>query len=844
MQLNGDFDLVAARDLVDYLDALGVSDLYCSPVLQAAPASSHGYDVVDHSKINVEIGGEAAFEQLAAALAAQGMHATIDVVPNHMAIDGRANRWWWDVLENGPSSVYSDYFDIDWLGDPERSGHTVLVPVLGDRYGRVLERGEVVIEREGGSFVVHYHEHELPLSPRTYDAILAPGIEFHEALGELASEFRSLPHSGSTARQARHERKELLKDQLAVICDRDPTVAEGIESRLEKLRSDPDALDAVLRRQNYRLAYWRVAREELDYRRFFNIETLVGLRVEDDEVFSAIHSKTLSMVHKGWVNGLRVDHIDGLRDPQGYLQRLRRLAPTVYLAAEKILGEHERIPRDWPLDGTTGYDFVARINNLFVDPEGEPGLTGCYNRLTGEHPDYRQVEWAAKHQIMTDELAPELERLTRTLLAVCDAHRTQRDRTRAELRSALAEILACFPVYRTYLQPDRPVADTDERNVWAAVAAAQQRQPGIDSDLLQFVGELLLLQWPGSAETEFALAFPQLSAPVMAKGAEDTAFYRYHRLASLNEVGGDPGVIGRPVEDFYDWCAQIQDRWPQTMLALDTHDTKRSADVRARINLLSEMPEAWEAAATSWLEATDRFAPGDAPDLNIRYLFLQTLVGTWPIETERLETYMAKAVREAKVHTSWSDPDEAYEADLRQFIRASLSDTAFIRLLEHFLDEQRITELGRRVSLSQLALQLTCPGVPDIYQGSEAWDNRLVDPDNRRPVDHAAIRREWGPKAHLIAEVLGHRRLDAGAYKGFSSLTVSGPEADRVVAFARSGVVAVVPRHLVRHRSWQDTVVQLPPGKWTSLLSGASHPQGSVAVDELLADQPVAVLSG
>lgn len=802
--------------------------------------------MVDHSKVNVEIGGEPALEQLVGTLASRGIHATVDVVPNHMAIDGRANRWWWDVLENGPSSLYSDYFDIDWLGDPERTGHTVLVPVLGDRYGRVLERGEIVIEREGGSFVVHYYEHELPLSPRTYDAILDSVPDPDGVLRELASEFQGLPHADSTdrrARQARHERKELLKDRLAVQCEGEPRVAESIESHLEKLRSDPDTLDALLRRQNYRMAYWRVAREELDYRRFFNIETLVGLRVEDDEVFSAIHAKTLSLVHKGWVDGLRVDHIDGLRDPEGYVQRLRRVTPSVYLAAEKILGEHERIPRDWPIDGTTGYDFMARINNLFVDPDGEAGLTGCYNRLTGEHPDYRHVEWMAKHQIMTDELAPELDRLTRTLLAVCDAHRTQRDRTRIELRSALAEILACFPVYRTYVQPDRPVAGTDERAVWAAVAGAQQRQPAIDPDLLEFIGELLLLRWPGSAETEFALAFPQLSAPVMAKGAEDTAFYRYHRLVSLNEVGGDPAVLGRPAEDFYDWCAEIQDRWPETMLALDTHDSKRSADVRARINLLSEMPEEWEAAATSWLEVTDQFASRDTPDLNIRYLFLQTLVGTWPIETERLVSYMEKAAREAKVRTSWAEPNQAYESGLGQFIRQSLNDKPFVRLLEQFLDDQDIVDLGRRASLSQLALQLTCPGVPDIYQGSETWNNRLVDPDNRGPVDYTCIHSEWGPKVQLISQVLRHRRHESGAYRGFTPLAVSGPEADRVIAVGRSGVVSVVPRHLARHRSWQGTTVQLPPGKWTSVLSGTTHSGGTLGVGELLDAHPVAVLS-
>jgi (1->4)-alpha-D-glucan 1-alpha-D-glucosylmutase len=815
---------------VPYLAELGISDLYVSPILQAAVGSLHGYDVVDHSRVNPELGD---LSGLTDALVAHDLNLTIDVVPNHMAIDGRANRWWWDVMENGPSSRFSRYFDIDWEGEPERTGHRVLVPILGERYGRTLERGELKVVRNGGSFDVEYHDHEMPVSPRTYDAILDAA-----GLPELAEEFRALPPATATEPVAgleRHDRKEWLKEKLRILGQSDAEAAVAIDLALRKLNSDPAQLDALLRRQNYRLVYWRVGREELDYRRFFNIDSLVGLRVEDDEVFAAVHETTARLVDAGTVDGLRIDHVDGLLDPEGYLHRVRRMAPGAYVVVEKILVGEEALPPSWPVQGTTGYDFIYRVNNLLVAPEGQDDLTGCYSRLTGEPTDYFQVEWEAKHQIMRDDLAPELARLTRLLLAVCDEHWSQRDRTRSELRVALAELIASFPTYRTYVHPDRAVTEPDRERISAAVAAAQQRQREVDADLFDFIGDVLLLRWTGPAETSFALAFPQVSSPVMAKGAEDTAFYRFLRLVSLNEVGGNPATVGRPIGEFYEWCAGIEEHWPHTMLALDTHDTKRSADVRARINLLSEMPDAWEAEATSWLELTDHHAGRDGPDLNMRYLFLQTLVGAWPIENGRLIPYMEKAAREAKVHTSWADPNPAYEDALRAFVEHSLDDPRFRQMVETFLRERRFTELGQVSSLAQTALQLTCPGVPDIYQGAEEWNNRLVDPDNRQPVDFAAIRHQPGPKTRLIQAVLHHRRAHADAYSGFEALS------EQVIAFARSGVAVVVPRHTARSDSWLKARVSLPHGTWRSLLTGADH-AGTVAAAELLGPHSVAVL--
>lgn len=866
VQMRAEFDFDRAAGITGYLAELGISDLYCSPILQATERSTHGYDVVDHSRVSADLGGEIGLTRLVEALDARSLGLTVDIVPNHMAIDGRANRWWWDVLENGPSSLYARYFDIDWPGD-SRHEPTVLVPVLGDRYGRILDAGQVQVRRDGGSFSVHYFDHELPLSPRTLDAILDPAAtETGSAqLADLAAAASALPHASVADRVTvglRHNEKEQLTERLAAVCATAPELAAAVDRRIERINSDPDELDRLLCRQNYRLAYWRTGREELDYRRFFNIETLVGLRVEDDQVFADTHDTIGRLTRDGTVTGLRVDHVDGLRDPEGYLQRLRRLAPSAYVVVEKILDPDERLPGSWPVEGTTGYDFITRVANLFVDPAGAAPLTRTYTELTGEPGDYAQVVRSAKRQIMHDELAPEVERLSRLLHDVCDGHRGQRDRTRSEVADALEAILESFPVYRTYFHPDRPRSDADVARVRQAVQGATEAHPEGDSDLYRFIGELLTLDWPGGPETEFALTFPQVSAPVMAKGAEDTAFYRYNRLVSLNEVGGDPGVFGRPLDDFH---AATASSTAGAMLTLATHDTKRSPDVRARISLLSELAGPWDRAVRRWMELTDRHAGPDGPDPNTRYLLFQTLVGTWPISAERLFAYMEKAVREAKAHTSWADPDEGYEKALRSFIEAVVADGGFRRELEGFLDTHAVVPTARATSLAMTALLLTCPGIPDIYQGSEHWDHSLVDPDNRRPVDFEALGsdlaevRQWGPaalaertvdgpvKLWLVSALLGHRSRRPDAYAGdrYRQLGVDGGRAPHLVAFERSGLVVLAGRHLVGlDRDWADTTVELPAGRWRPVIgAGPSRVSGGARrVKELLGAGSVAVL--
>ena len=870
VQLHAGFTFDDAAAIAGYLADLGVSHLYCSPYLQAAPGSTHGYDVTDHGQLNAELGGAQAHRRLVERLAGAGLGQVLDIVPNHMALAGRANAWWWDVLENGPSSRYASYFDIDWDPPQRKLTATVLMPVLGDHYGRVLEAGELTAARQGGSFIVRYYEHEAPVSPRTLDGLLsrAAARAGSPELAELAVAHGSLPHAILTDPAAvaeRHRGKEELHVRLAELCAAQPEAAAAIDAEVAALNRDPDALDELLRRQNYRLAYWGTAAEELSYRRFFNIETLAGLRVEDETVFASTHQLILELVAGGIIDGLRVDHVDGLVDPQGYLVRLRDASAGTYVVVEKILEAGEELPGSWPTAGTTGYDFLNRVNQLFVDSGNEAAIRACYARATGEHDEYAEVVHGAKLQIMREELAAEVERLTGGLADVCERHRRQRDHTRRELRDALREVVAAFPVYRSYAAPGRPVTSADRAHVHAAVAGARQRRPDLDSELCGFIGELLVLEHPGEPEADFAVRFAQLSAPVMAKGVEDTAFYRYQPLASLNEVGGDPGRFGAPVADFHRAMSATARHWPQAMLTLSTHDTKRSADVRARISLLSELPEAWERAVDRWAQLNKRYRRNGWPDRNAEYLLYQTLVGAWPIDSGRVSAFMEKAAKEARVHTSWVDPQAGYDDALSAFVAAVLADDGFVADLEAFLAEHRLVELGRVSSLAQTALLLTCPGVPDLYQGAEVWDLSLVDPDNRRPVDYEARRRlleavtaagpdaalaradEGGTKIWLIHRLLQHRRGNPGIYgpgSGYEPLILTGPSADRVLAFARTGgLVVVVPRLVGRGGAgWDGTTVALPHGTWADVLSGETVKGGDASLDALFKRFPVAVL--
>jgi (1->4)-alpha-D-glucan 1-alpha-D-glucosylmutase len=796
VQLRAAFGFDEAAAIAGYLAELGVSQLYSSPCLQAAAGSTHGYDVVDPARLNAELGGAEGHARLAARLAELGLGQVLDIVPNHMAVGGRANAWWWDVLEHGAESRYADYFDIDWdPPQPELAG-LVLVPVLGDHYGRVLEAGQLTVRVQGETASLHYHEHELPLARRTLDGLT-------------------------------------------------PAAAEA-------LNRDPGQLDALLRRQNYRLAYWRAATTELNYRRFFDITTLAGVRVEDPQVFADTHRLILRMVRDGSVDGLRIDHVDGLADPEGYLRRLHEASGGCYTVVEKILEPGEDLPSSWPVAGTSGYDFLNAVNQLFVDQAGREAMLGWYTWFTGESADWAETARAAKLQVMRDSLAAEVERLTGLLARVCDRHRRVRDFSRDQLRELLHEVLAAFPVYRSYARPGRPVDQADRDHVAAALAEAARRRPGLDGELLAFTGELLTGAHPGGPETEFTVHFAQVSAPVMAKGVEDTAFYRWTRFTARNEVGGDPCDFGIGLEEFHEAAQARQRSLPRSMTTLSTHDTKRSEDVRARLAVLSELPGDWTEVVRRWVRA----AP--LPDPSLAHLVWQAAVGAWPIERDRLQAYALKAAREAGASTTWQRPDERFESALREMVDRIFDDPALHGEVADFATA--ITPPGWSNSLGQKLVQLAGPGVPDVYQGTELWDYSLVDPDNRRPVDFA-LRREllgridagWQPpvdaggaaKLLVTARTLRLRRERPELFSGYRPLFAEGRAGEHVLAFDRGGVVAVatrLPVGLSRHGGWDDATLSLDGRDWTDVFTATDHSGGRLQVADLLRTYPVALL--
>jgi (1->4)-alpha-D-glucan 1-alpha-D-glucosylmutase len=800
VQLHAGFTFDDVADLAPYLADLGVSHVYCSPYLQAAPGSAHGYDVVDHHRLNDELGGIEAHERMTKALREHGLGQVLDIVPNHMAVAGRANAWWWDVLENGPSSRYASYFDIDWDPPERKLIAQVLVPILGDHYGRVLDNGELILVREGGSFTVRYHEHELPVSPRSVDDLLARAEERapSDELGSLATAFGRLPHALLTDRESvleRHRDKEILRQRLAELCERDPGIATAIDEEVKAVNDDVEALHELLERQNYRLAFWRTAGRELDYRRFFDISTLVALRTEEEHVFADTHELVLQLVADGVLEGLRIDHVDGLRDPKAYLERLRAaVGPSTFVAVEKILEGGERLRPSWPVEGTSGYDFLAQVNALLHDPAGEAGLTEVYERFTGSTDDLASLARAAKLEVMRSVLAADVERLTAQFSVVAEGHRRSRDYTRAELRDALREVIAGFDVYRTYVVGGHPAEQEDVDVVSRAVERAVAARPDLDPELFGFLGDLLVLRYDGAAEVELAERFQQVSAPVMAKAVEDTVFYRHLRLVSLNEVGGDPAEFGCSATEFH--ARRADPAAARSMLATSTHDTKRSEDVRARLAALSEIPAAWGEAVERWSGILGD--PGI--DRATEYLAYQTIVGAWPLSVDRLRQYLEKATKEAKVHTSWIDPAPDYDAAVAAFAERALGDRRFVADVEQWLATSGVVEAGRWNSLVQAALKLTCPGVPDLYQGTELEDLSLVDPDNRRPVDYDLRRSVLGglndrigrsahpePKLALIRRLLHLRRDRPELFSVEAGYEPIDTGSERVVAFSRAG---------------------------------------------------------
>jgi (1->4)-alpha-D-glucan 1-alpha-D-glucosylmutase len=878
LQLHKGFTFDDAASIADYLRELGISHVYSSPYLQAEPGSTHGYDVVDHQRVNADLGGAHAHESFCVRLGEAGLGQVLDIVPNHMSL-ARENRYWSDVLENGSSSRYASFFDIDWQSYEERLRNKVLVPILADQYGKVLEAGGIQVVRHGNSFHVECSEQNLPVAPQSLPVILARAAEIakSDTLNFLAASFARLPAPEFADRKtilARERDKQVLKGLLARLGLEEPSIGDGLDQAVAELNENIDRLDDFLNQQNYRLAYWKTADQQLGYRRFFDVNTLIGLRVEREHVFEETHALVLDWLRRGVLDGLRVDHPDGLRDPLQYLRRLRDHAPDAWIVAEKILEPGEFLREGWPIEGTSGYDFLNVVLGVLVWPQGMKELDDIYEEFTAEPTNFRLIAHDKKINVTQEALGSDVNRLTSLLVDICEANRDQRDYTRAEMRRAIREIAACFYIYRSYVAPLRgEITDEDREHIYSAIDWAKQNRPDIGAGLFDFMRDVLTLKVTGKLESEFVMRFQQFTPPVMAKGVEDTAFYCYNRLVAMCEVGGDPGSNGLSVAEFHAYNAKMQATHPHTMTALSTHDTKRSDDVRARIAVLSEMPGEFGDALNRWSRMNNDLRPDlfggrhDMPDRNTEYLLYQTLIGAWPISLERLQSYMLKAVREAKQRTTWTTNNAEFENALHQFIEAVMGHASFVTALEEFVES--VKGAGWTNSLAQTLMKHTAPGVPDLYQGAELWDLSLVDPDNRRPVDYRlrakvlheikrmpaaeaaaeAMRRaeEGLPKMWTIHTALCLRRerpASFGAQAAYTPLAVEGAKAEHAIAYLRGEDVAtVVPRlvHLLGGR-WEQTTVELPPGLWKNRLTGAQVAGGRVDVEDVLRDFPVALL--
>jgi (1->4)-alpha-D-glucan 1-alpha-D-glucosylmutase len=895
LQFNRQFTFTHAREIVPYLDALGITDCYASPYFQARAESLHGYDITDHNKLNAAIGSRADYDAWIADLHAHGMGQIVDFVPNHMGVGEPLNQWWMDVLENGPSSIYAPYFDIQWKPLKSDLQNKVLLPILGDQYGRVLERGELQIRFEAGAFYLRYYQHEFPIAPRTYRHILGVALEklapfndedFYAEFQSIITALEYLPLRSETNPERIAERvreKEIIKRRLERRCQEAPQVQSAVMQAVADINGkagEPrsfDALDELLNDQSYRLAFWRVAAEEINYRRFFDVNDLAAIRMELPEVFDATHKLLLELIGAGAVTGVRIDHPDGLYLPKEYFEKLQRRCAAglgiplpddgraIYLLVEKILSGNETLRRDWPVHGTTGYEFPKLLSNVLVDASAEQAITKTFQRFIGHSMHFGHLVYAKKRLVMRLSLANDVNVLGDMLDRLSETNRWFRDFTLDALARAVRETIACFPVYRTYVAPGQPVSDEDRAVIERAVTAAKRRNPALEESVFNFLRDILLFRFPENLDDEareahahFVLKFQQSTGPIMAKGLEDTAFYIYNRLAALNEVGGEPQHFGISVEDFHERNLERQRDWPSTLLATSTHDTKRSEDVRARMQAISEMPQLWRSALQRWRVINRRWKPDlddtAAPDANEEYLFYQTLLGTWPIDAagraeptvgseyiERIQGYMAKALKEAKVNTSWIQPNEAWDSAMSDFVAKVLDSSPKNKFLPSLLPvAEEIARLGAVNSLSQVALKLTAPGVPDIYQGSEIWNFSLVDPDNRRPVDYEQRRQmlasletaspedllqQWPDgriKLFLTQRLLRFRREHQALFQhgNYLPLTVSGTFADCCIAFAREHqgkwIAVLAPRLSSRvgfppiGEKWQDTAVELP----------------------------------
>jgi (1->4)-alpha-D-glucan 1-alpha-D-glucosylmutase len=836
VQLTANFDFDAAASIVPYLKALGITHLYASPFMKARKGSTHGYDIVDHTRINPELGGDAGFERLSQALKQHELSLILDFVPNHVGVHFADNPWWLDVLEWGPASSYAVSFDIDWDILPFRARSGVLLPILGSSYGEALEKGEIELRyhADEGSFSAWYFEHRLPIAPERYSEILRTSVKEAGAedgaagqrILDLASRYKGLRHPNRSEAPA-------FKAELKSIAGSADVIARGLDA----YRTGPErpaqilALHHLLERQHYRLGHWRLASSDINYRRFFDVNTLAGLRVEDAGTFDAVHRLVRKLIAEGKLQGLRLDHIDGLRDPAQYFQRLRRLirdaqgkdAKLFYMVVEKILGEHENLPSFTGVHGTTGYEWLNTITKVLVDRNGLDPLDEVWRQISNISPRLGPVLKEAKRRVLETLLTSEFTVLTRLLARIAAGHYSTRDFAADSLRQALELYILHFPIYRTYVTSAGPTGH-DRTLISETIEKARADWFAADEGIFEFLRDTLtmdLIKPGGPAHSaarvrRFALKLQQFTGPMMAKSLEDTAFYRYHRLLAFNEVGGDPAAPALSVDAFHEAMKIRASEWPHGMTATATHDTKRGEDARTRLMALTELPGEWTSAVARWKiqNAPHLVIEGEirAPSAAFEYMLYQTLLGAWPSGErddsflDRMQAYALKAAREGKQETSWLNPNQVYEAGLRTFLRRILDRSVsaeFLTSLETLA--QRVSRLGALNSLSQITLKATIPGVPDFYQGTEFWDLSLVDPDNRRPVDFKAraavlasmdapdwesLVRNWS-NGHLklawTRQLLKRRTelADVFAHGDYEPLEVSGPHRDHVIAFAR-----------------------------------------------------------
>lgn len=895
LQLNSAYRFIELKESVDYFQNLGISHLYSSPILKSKSGSTHGYDVTDPLQLNPEIGTIEDFNNLIKTLHSHNLGIIVDMVPNHMYIGNNENPWWNSILEKGEQSPFSYFFDIEWHPPKRIFDNKVFLPLLDQPFGKSLEDQILNVKYQEGKFTLFLRDRALPTDPKTWNLILEP----------LCHEMEKLPQEEESVAELKEIIRNLNRPQIyeriAHLFIRKPALYEMLLKQLEifnGIKGHPlsfDLLEHFLDSQHYRLCYWRVANDEINYRRFFDILEYASIRIENEATFKSVHQLIFKLIKKGWINGLRIDHLDGLWDPKQYLENLYREAEgkSFYLIAEKILLGEERLRETWSLQGTVGYDFLNQLNGLFIYQPHEKKILDIYQRFTGIYKNIESIKYASKKLILKSSLAGELHLLTIRLNRIAEKHRYFQDFPFESLKKALREIIAWFPVYRTYIQSTIPAIDDEDYKIIShAVEMAQKANPNIDSSIFSFIENVLFFNYPDGVDVayktacrDFVMHFQQATGPVMAKGLEDTAFYRYFPLCSLNEVGADLGLFGITKENFHNKNISRFAQWPHTLLTTSTHDTKRSEDVRARINLLSEIPDEWNLKLQHWSQINAKYKTkiegNSAPDFNEEYHFYQNLIGTCPLNgidenyIKRIQKYMDKAIKEGKINSNWLYPNKGHDDAAQSFVQHVLQDQDFLESFVPF--SKKISQLGMLNSLSQVVLKMTSPGIPDIYQGNEMWQFRFVDPDNRYPIDFK-VQQERLKNLKSFEESLktpedGHikllvtqkllqlrQKLEKVFNQGiYLVLKIEGLNEEHLIGYARifqnQAVLIFSARfftffmknfHEARPDFWSNTAIRLPPElqnlTFRNIFSQEIFPSDHLTPQKLFSQVPFSVL--